>query len=81
MSEDTITFIKPIKIRYKRRRNDKTIVKSLKVYKDDFELIQKACKSLGITPNYFIKWCSIASAKAIFNNGKYESVDVLIKED
>ena len=81
MTKDTITFIKPIKIRYKRRRNDKTIVKSLKIYRDDFELIQKACKYLGITPNYFIKWCSIASAKAIFNNGKYESVDVLIKED
>lgn len=75
-----ITIKKPVKIKYKRSKKYKSTIHSVRIYSDELDLIKTVSKSIGIAPNYFIRWCSVAVAKAIKNNGKYESIDVLIKE-
>lgn len=75
-----ITFKKPIKIKYKRTKKYKSSVHSIRMYSDEYKLIEAVCENLGITPNYFIRWCSVAAAKAIIYKGTYDSIDVLIKE-
>ena len=75
-----ITFKKPVKIKYKRSKKYKSIIYTVRMYEDEHKLIEAVCENIGITPNYFIRWCSVAAAKAIINKGKYDSIDVLIKE-
>lgn len=75
-----ITIHKPIKLRYKRLKKYKSIVKTVRMYSDESKLIDAICENIGVTPNYFIRWCSLAAAKAIINNGVYDSIDVLVKE-
>lgn len=78
--KNIITIHKPIKLRYKRPKNGKSIIKAVRMYSDEYMLIDAVCENIGVTPNYFIRWCSIAAAKAIINKGAYNSIDVLIKE-
>lgn len=76
-----ITFKKPVKIKYKRSKEYKSTIYTVRMYEDEHKLIEAVCENIGITPNYFIRWCSVAAAKAIINKGKYDSIDVLIKEN
>lgn len=75
-----ITYKQPLKLHYKRSKKYKSIIHPIRLYEDEQDLIKKVSKEMNITPNYFIRWCSVAAAKAIINNGKYDSIDVLIKE-
>ena len=75
-----ITIHKPIKLRYKRPKNGKSIIKAVRMYSDECMLIDAVCENIGVTPNYFMRWCSLAAAKAIINKGVYDSIDVLVKE-
>ena len=76
---DLITYKKPIKIKQKRSKKYESSIHSVRMYSDEYDLIKKVCKQLNIAPNYFIRWCCVASAKAILNNGEYNSIDVLIE--
>lgn len=77
---DVIIFKKPIKLKMRRTKKYKSSIHSVRMYSDEYKLIEAVCENLGIAPNYFIRWCSIAAAKAIINKGVYDSIDVLVKE-
>ena len=75
-----ITIHKPIKLRYRRPKNGKSVIKAVRMYSDEYMLIDAVCENIGVAPNYFMRWCSLAAAKAIINKGVYDSIDVLVKE-
>lgn len=75
----TLTIAEPIKIN-KRLRNRGSQMRSVRLYKHEIKLIAEASKSLGISPNYFMRWCLVGCAKAMKNEGNYISTDTLLEE-
>jgi hypothetical protein len=61
-------------------RFSKSVIKSYRLYRHQYLYIVKACKKLGISPNYFIKWC-IINAAYLINEGKVnKDVNILTKD-
>lgn len=76
-----VKILYPNKIKtLKNVRLDKSVIRSYRIYKKQYIYILKACMKLGISPNYFIKWCALNMAYYI-NEGKNNKDIELINKD
>lgn len=62
----------------KKGTNVFTKIKPIRIDIKEYDLIVKISKQLGISPNYFIRWCSYRSAVCIAkqskNRKKYDTI-------
>ncbi|MBR3490233.1 MAG: hypothetical protein IKH36_01960 [Bacilli bacterium] len=76
-----VRILYPNKIKtLKNVRLDKSVIRSYRIYKKQYIYILQACMKLGISPNYFIKWCALNMAYYI-NEGKINKDIELINKD
>lgn len=76
-----VKILYPNKIKtLKNVRLDKSVIRSYRIYKKQYIYILQACMKLGISPNYFIKWCALNMAYYI-NEGKINKDIELINKD
>lgn len=76
-----VKILYPNKIKtLKNVRLDKSVIRSYRIYKKQYVYILQACMKLGISPNYFIKWCALNMAYYI-NEGKINKDIELINKD
>lgn len=76
-----VKILYPNKIKtLKNVRLDKSVIRSYRIYKKQYVYILQACIKLGISPNYFIKWCALNMAYYI-NEGKINKDIELINKD
>ena len=61
-------------------RFSKSIIRSYRIYKHQYIYILKACMKLGISPNYFIKWCALNMAYYI-NENKINKDETILDKD
>lgn len=76
-----VKILYPIKVKsLKSVRFSKSLIRSYRIYKHQYVYILQACSKLGISPNYFIKWCTLNMAYYI-NEGKInKNIDILNKD-
>lgn len=76
-----VKILYPSKIKtLKSVRISKSVIHSYRIYKNHYIYVLKACKKLGISPNYLIKWCLLNVAYLV-NEGKInKDINILNKD-
>ena len=76
-----VKILYPTKLKLlKTCKFSKSFIRSYRIYKHQYVYILKACQKLGISPNYFIKWCALNMAYYINEGKSNKDVDLFDKE-
>lgn len=76
-----VKILYPHKIKLLRSvRYSDSVIRSYRIYKNQYIYILKACMKLGISPNYFIKWCALNMAYYINEGKNNKNIDIMNKD-
>lgn len=76
-----VKILYPHKIKLLRSvRYSDSVIRSYRIYKNQYIYILKACAKLGISPNYFIKWCALNMAYYINEGKNNKNIDIMNKD-